>query len=72
MDLTDFLKKNNIQAMFHYQVLHKSHFYIKDNPVFSLPNAEFYSDCLLRLPLFPELTGDQINYVTQKINAFYS
>ncbi|SDC83412.1 dTDP-4-amino-4,6-dideoxygalactose transaminase [Algoriphagus faecimaris] len=52
------LKEKGILAVFHYQCLHQSEFIQKNQPEEfqrDLPNAQGFSDCLLRLPLFYEL-----------------
>lgn len=71
-DLIDFLKNNKIHAVFHYQSLHKSD-YIKRNGLTSelLINSDKYSDCLLRLPLFYELSEENVVYITDKIRDFF-
>ena len=37
-----------------------------------LPNCDRFADCLLRLPMFYELTDEQVGYVVGKINEFYA
>jgi dTDP-4-amino-4,6-dideoxygalactose transaminase len=52
------LKEQGILAVFHYQSLHRSAYAQKHFPEQysrDLPNADRFSDCLLRLPLFYEL-----------------
>ncbi|SFO48238.1 dTDP-4-amino-4,6-dideoxygalactose transaminase [Algoriphagus ornithinivorans] len=52
------LKEQGVLAVFHYQSLHQSEFVKKNYPdqfQRALPNADRFSDCLLRLPLFYEL-----------------
>lgn len=54
------LKNKGILAVFHYQSLHKSAYAQKHFPeeyVRDLPNSDRYSDCLLRLPLYYELSN---------------
>ncbi|TDQ19598.1 dTDP-4-amino-4,6-dideoxygalactose transaminase [Algoriphagus boseongensis] len=54
----DRLKQRGILAVFHYQSLHKSPFIAQtqaESFKLHLPNAEGFSDCLLRLPLFYDL-----------------
>jgi len=66
--LIDYLRKNGIFAVFHYQSLHKSDYYtarVKDIP--RLPNCDRYSDCLVRLPMYYELTLDQVDAICAKI-----
>lgn len=56
--LIEFLKENNVQAVFHYLSLHKSEFNKKHakKEIPDLPMADKYTDCLLRLPLYYSLT----------------
>ena len=61
------LKQNGINAVFHYQSLHKSSFYHRITNNVALSNAERYSDCLLRLPLYYELEYEQQNYIIKNI-----
>jgi len=70
--LIDFLKKNNVMAVFHYLSLHKSDFYTCRHDGRILPFSDYYSDCLIRLPLFYELTVDQAKFIVQKICEFYN
>ncbi|MHA7129425.1 dTDP-4-amino-4,6-dideoxygalactose transaminase [Algoriphagus namhaensis] len=52
------LKSQGILAVFHYQSLHKSEYarnHFPDQYARHLPNADRFSDCLLRLPLYFEL-----------------
>ncbi|MEQ8363077.1 MAG: dTDP-4-amino-4,6-dideoxygalactose transaminase [Cyclobacteriaceae bacterium] len=65
------LKRNGIVALFHYQSLHMSPYYFNKFSGEALPNSERYSDCLLRLPLYYELTPADIRGVTDKILEFY-
>lgn len=69
--LIEFLKKRGIMAIFHYQPLHRSTFYRKEHGKRNLPYCDFYSRCLVRLPLFCNLTLEQVHYITQQVEAFY-
>lgn len=61
------LKKNGIQAHFHYLPLHLSKFHLSlHNPVV-IPNAVKFSDGLLRLPLYIGLTSTEQDYIVNKI-----
>lgn len=68
--LISHLRDNGIHAVFHYQSLHSSDFYKHRTQGRNLPNADRYTDCLVRLPLFYELSGDQVGYIVEKISAF--
>ena len=70
--LLSFLKQNQINAVFHYLSLHKSSYHLASHPLIDLPNSDHYSDCLIRLPFFYELTEEQINLIVSKIKEFFS
>ncbi len=70
--LIEALKKAGISAVFHYLSLHSSPYFAKSHGNRALPNSDRYTDCLLRLPLFPELRDDQIDYISKTILSFYS
>lgn len=65
------LKDNGIMAVFHYLSLHKSPYYENKHEGRDLPNCDFYSDCLIRLPMYYDLSEEQIDYVCKVITAFY-
>jgi dTDP-4-amino-4,6-dideoxygalactose transaminase len=65
------LKAQNILAVFHYLSLHKSAFYTAHNPTSHLPWADHYTDCLLRLPLYYELSETEQNRVIDTVRRFY-
>lgn len=62
--LLEFLKSNNVLAVFHYLSLHSSPFYSEKHDGRILPETDRYSDCLVRLPLYYEL---QNNVVINKL-----
>ncbi|MCB0402131.1 MAG: dTDP-4-amino-4,6-dideoxygalactose transaminase [Flavobacteriales bacterium] len=71
--LIEFLSGQGIKAVFHYQSLHRSDFYARQSPEYAadhLPNSDKYTDCLLRLPLFPDLTKEELTYICDKILEF--
>lgn len=73
-DLINHLKNSNINAVFHYQSLHKSVFYnnSKNNKeIENLPLSDFYTDTLLRLPFYFELQRNDIEYICSVITKFY-
>ncbi len=69
--LIGFLKENKIYAVFHYISLHSSPFYKEKAGDVSLPISDYYSDCLVRLPLFYELTEVEQQLIINKIIEFY-
>ena len=69
--LIDFLKKEDIMAVFHYICLHDSPFFIDRHDGREMPNAKKYENCLARLPLWVNMTGEEVKYVIQKVLEFY-
>ena len=65
------LKAQNIHPVFHYLSLHTSPFYRDKHDGRPMPWSDHYTDCLLRLPLYYELTDEQIARVTEGILEFY-
>jgi len=70
--LIEYLKQHGIMAVFHYLSLHKSPYYAPKHDGRPLPNCDRYADCLLRLPLFYELTVDEVRRIASLIIQFYS
>jgi dTDP-4-amino-4,6-dideoxygalactose transaminase len=70
-NLIDYLKSKSILSVFHYQSLHLSKCYLKQNSPSSLPNTERCSDNLIRLPLYFELTTDQQKFIIKSILDFH-
>ncbi len=68
--LIGFLKKQGIQAIFHYLSLHNSPFYENKHDGRKLHWTDHYTDCLVRLPLFYELADTQIAYIIEQFQAY--
>jgi dTDP-4-amino-4,6-dideoxygalactose transaminase len=68
--LIEHLKREGIYAVFHYLSLHKSLYYHKKHDGRQLPNSDLYADCLIRLPLFYELTEADIAYIIKSVKSF--
>ena len=64
------LKDNGVHAVFHYLSLHKSTYYNKKYEGNPLCHSDHYTDCLLRLPLYFELTDTQIDHIIATIKSF--
>lgn len=69
--LVEWLKKNDVFATFHYLSLHKSEFYHLKHDGRVLPNADRFTDCLLRLPFYTDLSLEEVDYVCTLIDDFY-
>ena len=71
--LKSYLEDQHIQTAIHYPValpLLPLYKYLGNNSTFAV--AERVQTTILSLPMFPELTDAQVEYVCQKIRAFYS
>ncbi|MEM9024760.1 MAG: dTDP-4-amino-4,6-dideoxygalactose transaminase [Bacteroidota bacterium] len=69
--MIQWLADRGINAVFHYLSLHASPFYTDKHDGRQLPNCDRYANCLFRLPMFYELSQEQINHVVNAIKAFY-
>lgn len=68
-NIINHLKDNGVLAVFHYLSLHLSDYYtsrVKEIP--TLLNSDRYTDCLVRLPMFYELTLEQVDNICEMIN----
>ena len=70
-ELINDLKKKNISTAFHYLSLHNSEYFKDKHDGRNLPNADLYSDYLLRLPLFYDLKTEESDYIVNSIIDFY-
>ena len=71
--LIQYLKEHEVLAVFHYLSLHKSEYYKSHNTdIPELPICDMYADCLVRLPMFYELTLDQVEDIVEIINNYYT
>lgn len=65
--LTRNLKKEGIQAFFHYPPLHLSKFHLQSHRPENLPNAMKYSEQLIRLPLYAALSRQDQDFVIAQL-----
>lgn len=61
------LNANGINSVFHYLSLHKSPFFNERYEGDELIESDKYSNCLLRLPLYYELSEDDIQKIIQSL-----
>ncbi len=66
------LKSKGILAVFHYLSLQTSPFYADKHDGRPMPNSDKFTDCLLRLPLYYELSEQHQQYIIDEINGFYT
>ncbi len=69
--LIEDLRAQGILAVFHYQSLHASPYFADKHDGRPLPNADRFSDCLLRLPLFHDLQDAEQDAVVNAVGAFF-
>lgn len=69
--LLQHLRDHKIGAVFHYVALHASPFARAHCPSPSLPNAERYATCLIRLPLYYELSLEDVSRVSNALVEFF-
>ena len=70
-DFITYLKKKKVHAVFHYLSLHKSEYFQRNNDQnIILQNSDYYTENLLRLPLFYELSNADLNYICETILNF--
>ncbi|WP_338589244.1 dTDP-4-amino-4,6-dideoxygalactose transaminase [Shewanella khirikhana] len=69
--LIQHLKDNGVHAVFHYLSLHTSEFYQDKHVGNALPNSDHFTDTLVRLPLYYELTDEQVDHICVKIKDVF-
>lgn len=69
--LIEYLKGHGIMAPFHYLPLHNSPYYHDRHDGRALPNAERFSDCLVRMPMYYEMSANDIEYIVGELNNFF-
>lgn len=67
-----YLKEHGIGAVFHYLSLHSSEYYRARHDGRQLPECDRYADCLVRLPLFYDLTIEQVDFICDTIRDFFA
>jgi dTDP-4-amino-4,6-dideoxygalactose transaminase len=70
--LITYLKQRDILAVFHYLPLHISKYFVSQHDGRTLNHVEYFSDHLLRLPIYYELSSEQQNRVIQNIYGFFN
>jgi perosamine synthetase len=70
-NLMEFLEKKGIMSKIFFEPVHLSKFYSKNmNKKISLPITEKISQQVLTLPMYPSLTKDEINFISDSIDEF--
>jgi len=61
------LRENGVHAVFHYLSLHRSNYYGSIHGDRELPNSDYFSDTLVRLPLYYELSFEDVDNIISLI-----
>jgi dTDP-4-amino-4,6-dideoxygalactose transaminase len=69
--LISYLNEKNINAVFHYLSLPDSPFYHEKHDGRELTNSKRFSDCLLRLPFYYNLSEPEQAYVIDSVTQFF-
>lgn len=71
-NLISYLKSIGILAVFHYLSLHQSDYYASvECNIPSLPYCDRFADCLVRLPIYYELTDESLQMIITAVKDFY-
>lgn len=68
--IIDLLKMNGVLSVFHYQSLYASPYYVDKYEGEALLQSDRYSDTLLRLPLYYELTLSDVDWICDLIKKY--
>ncbi|MCF8463347.1 MAG: dTDP-4-amino-4,6-dideoxygalactose transaminase [Flavobacteriales bacterium] len=69
--LISYLAEKGIAATFHFQSLHRSDYFSNKYDGRELKNSDSFTNRLVRLPLFYDLTTDNQNAVIESISCFF-
>ena len=69
--LIEHLKLKGIYAVFHYLSLYNSPYYADKYQGDILENSDHFTDCLIRLPMFYDLSEEQVDYITSEVIDFF-
>jgi dTDP-4-amino-4,6-dideoxygalactose transaminase len=61
------LRQRNVGTGLHFRAVHTQPYYAEKYPGVVLPRAEWVSDRICSLPLFPDMTEDDVRYVVDAI-----
>ena len=69
--LIEYLKNHGVHAVFHYHSLHRSPYYTSRHDGRPLPNSDRFADCVVRLPLYFELSDEDVNYIAGLLLQYF-
>ena len=65
------LKAEGIMAVFHYLSLHKSRYCKANYATIDLPHSDRFTDCLVRLPLYCDLSIPEVDSIVTIIREYF-
>ena len=68
----EYLKAREIMAVFHYQALHASAYFRQRNTTPLLPQADRYTECLIRLPLYAGMKMSDVDRICDVVISFFN
>jgi dTDP-4-amino-4,6-dideoxygalactose transaminase len=71
-ELLSYLNDNGVFAIFHYLPLHKSPYFASKYQGKELNESDYYGSHLIRLPLYYELTLEEVSKVADLITEFFT
>ena len=69
--LQEYLKNKGITTKIYFDPIHLSKFYLKQGYDIKLDVTEETSDKILSLPIYPDLSIDEISYVVESVKEFF-
>ena len=69
--MMEFLSGKNIKSTFHYLSLHKSSYFAHKHDGRELKESDMWADCLVRLPMYFDLTNENVDFICENILSFY-
>ena len=71
-ELQKYLSENGIYSKVYFDPVHKTHFYEKELKYsIKLEKTEEISEKILTIPIYPSLSNEEIEYITNKIKIFF-
>lgn len=64
------MKDRDVHCVFHYLSLHKSEYFQNKYHGDKLLESDRYSDCLVRLPLYPDLSDEEVDHIIKSVKEF--
>jgi len=70
--LIEYLKEKGIGTIIHYPVPMNKQLAFETQKLEAFPNTKKFTDQVVSIPLYPELKQEELEYITQTMNSFFS